>query len=115
MINAFKYLNLAIRFLLELCLLAIFGYWGFTGPGSFLSRLVIGTGSLFLVILTWGLFIAPKASRRLPDPRRSMLELVIFGLAALALASRGQIVLGGVFAAVYLANKLLVIFWRQQA
>ncbi len=112
--DAFKYLNLVIRFLLELCLLAIFGFWGLTGAGSFLSRLVIGVGSLALVALTWGLLIAPKASRRLPDPWRSLLELVIFGLAAFALAWRGQVVLAGVFAAVYLANKLLVIFWRQQ-
>lgn len=44
----------------------------------------------------WGTFVSPKALKRLPDPARLMLELIIFnsGLAALWLAGRPRLAVG---------------------
>ncbi|WP_376796469.1 DUF2568 domain-containing protein [Thermogemmatispora sp.] len=36
-------------------------------------------------MVLWGLLVAPKAPFRLADPWRLLLELILFGLAALAL------------------------------
>ncbi len=56
-----KMLNLGLRFFLELCVLVIFGYWGYkTGGSSIWMKLVLGIGSPILFAIVWGIFLAPK-------------------------------------------------------
>ena len=111
--EAFKLLNLGIRFLLELCILIIFGYWGFkTGNNAFM-KFLLGIGSPILFAVVWGTFLAPKSSMRLDEPWLFLLELVLFVLAAWALYSTGKVNLTISFGVIYLLNKILMIIWRQ--
>jgi hypothetical protein len=65
------------------------------------------------VIVFWGAFVAPKASRRLPDPLRFACELVIFAAATAAFAAVGQPVVAIVFALAAAATAALVRRWPE--
>ena len=109
----FKMINLLVRFLLELCILAIFGYWGFkTGDNAFM-KFLLGLGAPILFAVVWGTFLAPKSPRRLQEPWLFLLELVVFGLTCWALYSTGKVDLTVAFGGVYILNKILMVIWRQ--
>lgn len=38
-------------------------------------------------VAAWGAFVAPRANRRLPDPARLLLELLLFGAACAGLVA----------------------------
>jgi hypothetical protein len=108
-----KLVNVGIRFLLELCILVIFGYWGFkTGDGTFV-KVLLGIGSPIVFAVMWGTFLAPKSSMRLHEPWLFLLEFVIFALTCWALYSTGKMDLAIAFGVVYLLNKILMVIWRQ--
>ena len=108
-----KLINLGVRFLLELGILAIFGYWGFkTGSNTFM-KFLLGLGAPFLFAVVWGTFLAPKSPMRLDEPWLFLLELAIFALTSLALYSTGKTNLTFVFATIYIINKILMLIWRQ--
>lgn len=108
-----KMFNIGFRFLLEIAILVIFGYWGFkTGAGTF-AKILLGIGGPFLFAMVWGMALAPKSSMRLDDPWLFLLELVIFALAGWALHSTGKVRLAITFGAIYIINKILMIIWRQ--
>ncbi len=106
-------INLAIAFLLELCMLVSIGYWGFKTGTQMVAKIGLGIGVPLLVAVVWGIFLAPNSSTRLPEPWRLILELVIFGAAIMALYRAGQHYLAGVFGLIYLINKILLYIWRQ--
>lgn len=108
-----KMINVLVRFLLELCILVIFGYWGFKTGGQPLTRFLLGIGSPILFAIVWGAFLAPKSAMRLQDPLRLIVEVVLFALAAWALYSAGKPTLTILFAILYLINKLLMLIWKQ--
>lgn len=68
--EAIKMLNLALRFVLELALLAAFGYWGFKTGGRLPARWLLGIGVPLLAAMIWGMFLSPKASLPLEAPLR---------------------------------------------
>lgn len=108
--SALKGVNLAIRFALELSALAALAYWGTqTGFGVVPWLLAIAAPVIF--ILVWSRFVAPKAEQRLPLQQRIPLEVVLFGLAAVALAVAGPVWLGITFAVVVVVNIVLVYAW----
>lgn len=108
-----KLLNLGIRFLLELCILVIFGYWGFKTGSSTLIKFLLGLGSPILFAVVWGTFLAPKSSMRLGEPWLFLLELVLFALTIWALYSTGKVNLTAAFSVIYVLNKILMIIWKQ--
>jgi len=108
-----KMINLGLRFLLELCILVIFGYWGFkTGRGIF-NRILLGIGAPVLFAVVWGTFLAPNSPLRLVEPWLFLLELVIFALAGWVLYRTGKVKLTLTFSVVYILNKILMVIWRQ--
>lgn len=107
--------NLALRFLLELCLLAAVGYWGFHVGGGTLVKVVLGISAPVLVAVVWGTFMAPKARVRLPRWPHLGAEIAIFGLGVLALVAAGQPSLAWMFAAVAALSRLLIAVWGQES
>jgi hypothetical protein len=105
--------NLGLRFLLELCILVAIGYWGFKTGSQTMIRVGLGIGLPLLVATTWAVLLAPASSRRLQEPWLLVAELIIFGLAIIALYSTGQHALAGIFGLVYVINKILMYIWRQ--
>ena len=113
MLTILKAGNLALSFLLELCLLAALGYWGIqTGQGT-LAKIALGVGAPLLVAVVWGVFCAPKAAKRLRGPALHLVELALLGTAALALYVAGHPALAVMFAALILGNRVLIWVWGQ--
>ncbi len=108
-----KALNLAVRFGMELGMLAIFGYWGFKSGGSPWMRWLLGLGAPLLAAVIWGMLMAPKAPWRQQEAASLLLEVALFGLAGLALYASGQKNLTLWFGVIYLINRALMYIWKQ--
>ena len=84
--------NLTLRFVLELIAFASLAWWGWTladGP----ARIVVAVAFALLAMLTWGLFNVPDDPSRsgrapvvVPGPVRLLIEFLVFGAGAWALA-----------------------------
>ncbi|NOV01651.1 YrdB family protein [Paenibacillus planticolens] len=113
MMNVLQAANLGIRFLLELCLLASLGYWGFHGDKSTLLKIVLGIGTPLVATVIWGLFLSPKASIPMAQPIPFILELAVFAIAIIALYSAGKPSLAVAFMLIYIVNRTLIYLWHQ--
>ena len=102
-----KELNLLVRFLLELCMLAAVGYWGFKTGSSSTMKVILGIGLPILVAISW--WFAWKLSG-IP---RLALELTLLGLGAIALFASNQPDLGWIYTAAVIINKILMVVWKQ--
>ncbi|MDM5233110.1 YrdB family protein [Lysinibacillus pakistanensis] len=108
-------LNLALRFLLEICLLIALGYWGMqTGKGWFL-KICLGIGVPMIFAFIWALFGSPKATMPLNGTFHFMLEFVMFSLAVIALYAAGRKQLASIFAILIIINQILLTFFNQRA
>lgn len=103
-----RLLNLGVRFALELATLAIVGFWGATVQGSAAWRWTLAVVLPLGIATFWGVFVSPKA--RVPTGRlgRAGLGLLVFIIAAAALADRGYVFEAQVFAAVAIASSIVV-------
>lgn len=108
MLVAIKYGNLALAFFLELCALAALGYWGFYVGSGTVAKFALGIGVPLLTAVVWGLFIAPRATVKVPGPVNMALRILVFGLAAVSLAAAGQPTWAWVFGVVVVVNFALV-------
>lgn len=109
---ALKAINAALSFLLELCMLAAFAYWGFQNESPIL-KIILGIGVPVAIIAFWAIFMAPRSERRVAPTLRLMLQLIIFGASALVLAIAGQQTLASIFAVFIVINAVLLYVWKQ--
>jgi hypothetical protein len=100
--------NLALRFLLELCMLGALLTWGFATGTSPVARLGLGLGLPVLAAVVWGTFLSPHAAVALPKPLRVLLELLLFGAAVAALAQVGYRTLAIAFGVLVLVNEIMI-------
>ena len=112
-LTTIKNANLALAFLLELCVLAALAFWGLSTGSGTLAKIVLGIGAPVLAIVVWALFGAPQATRHLNGIWRLLLQIVFFGSAAVALYGAGQHVLSVVFAVLFVINATLLYVWGQ--
>ncbi|MGW3962199.1 YrdB family protein [Amycolatopsis sp. NPDC005003] len=97
-LSGFAGVVLTVRFLTELALLGGLALAG-TQLGSGVALAVVDAVLLPVAAAAlWGLFVAPRARRRLPEPARFLLEFALFAVAGVALALVGWLVVGLVVA-----------------
>lgn len=106
-------INIALRFILEVCALGFLTYWGFQSSQGILTKLVLGIGSPLLIAIIWGVFGSPAAPIPVQGILRILLELLIFGLATLALYSSGKPTLAIIYATLVVINRILIYIWDQ--
>jgi hypothetical protein len=58
--------------------------------------------------VAWGLWVAPASRRRLADPLRLAVEVVLFAAGVAALAAAGYLLAAVIFAVVVATNLILV-------
>jgi hypothetical protein len=85
-----KQANLGLSFLLELGLLAAFGFWGFQAGNTTIAKIGLCVLAVLVFILFWGILMAPRSARRLQMPWYALMELALFGLGVWALYSTGM-------------------------
>ena len=81
---------LALRFVVELCLLAAFAVIGWGAVANHAIGIVVGLLLALVVALIWGMLLSPRRKVDLPVGVRVALELVLFGAAALGLVAAGH-------------------------
>jgi hypothetical protein len=106
MLTSIQSANLAVRFLLEIGALIALGYWGFQTGQGLIVKIVLGLGAPLLIGLVWSRFGSAGASMPLSGLPRLILETVIFGLAALGLATADQRSLALAFAVIFAVNRV---------
>jgi hypothetical protein len=112
--QSMKGINLAFRFILEMIVLVAMFLFGMSLSDELLIGLVLGVGLAAVVMTVWGLFVAPKASRRLPDPTRLAVESVVFFIGVLALGFAVSWLLAIMFGLAVLISLTLMFFWGQR-
>ena len=110
--DALKMLNLALRFLLELCMLAAVAFWGFKTQNNWLMKILLGIGLPVVIATLWGMFLAPRATRPLSGASFLTLEMILFAIGALALFASGKPTLGWIYTVAVIANKILLTVWK---
>ena len=111
--DALKSINVAVRFLLEICVLISVGTWGFkTGSGWFI-KILLGIGLPLLIAIIWGMFGAPKAAYHLAGLPLLVLEVLVFGSGVVALIATKNYSLVWGFAVIVIINKVLMVIWGQ--
>ncbi|MBA9029089.1 YrdB family protein [Peribacillus huizhouensis] len=108
-----KLINLGQRFILEICALVVYGYWGFKiGNSGFIKGLlciIIPVG----IAVIWGGFGSPKASIQLSEPLHLVLEVIIFLVPVGLLFSLNEIKLAMVYGIIVIINRILIYIWGQ--
>ena len=107
-------LNLAVRFLLELCLLAGLAVSGWQGVGPWPVRLALAVLLPVAAATVWGRWVAPKASRRLADPARLAVEAGVFAAATVGVALVGHPWWAVALATAYVVNVSLGFAFHQR-
>jgi hypothetical protein len=96
---------LLMMFLLELALLAALGYWGWTQHTGIL-QILLAIGAPVLAAVLWGVFRVPgEPGDALVAVRgwvRLLLELGLFAVAVILLASAGQTTAAAIFGSLLL-------------
>ncbi len=109
---ALKAANLTLRFVLEVCAIFAVGYWGWhSHSGLWRWLLVIAAPAAWIAL--WALFGSPKARINLSAPAHLGFEIVMAGVAAVALYAAGRHELAIGFAVVCVVNRLLSWVWDQ--
>lgn len=111
--NALQSANRALRFVLEIAALVALGWAGYQVDGPAPLEIALAALLPLMAATAWALFGAPGSSRHLATGPRLLLELALFGGAALALwlAGRPGMALG--FAVLSAANRALMFAWDQ--
>jgi len=81
-----------VGFALEVAMIAAFLFWGLSR--SYPWNLLLGLGIPATVVVFWGVFMAPRSERRLPEGTVRWVALGLFALAGVALFAAGSLVLG---------------------
>ncbi|WP_437383692.1 YrdB family protein [Plantibacter flavus] len=98
--------NDILRFFLELFAFFSLGFWGVVSF-PFPWNVVVGIAAPLAAIVLWALFRSPRAVFRIDLYGRTVVELVIFGAAALAWWNLGQPVIAGVFAIIAVVSGVI--------
>ena len=98
------WLNVTVRFIVELLGLGFVAYWGFNVSDQLVVRLAVGIGAAAAFAVVWGLFLAPTATRGLTTRQKTILGTIVLLIAAAAVAVAGQPTVAVVYAVVVILN-----------
>jgi uncharacterized protein DUF2568 len=107
MLATLRIANLALAFMLELCLLGAVGYWGFQVGSNTALKFVLGLGAPLLVAVFWGIVLAPRAPVPVPEPWHTVLAAAVFALGVTALFASGQPAWGVALGVAFAVNRVL--------
>jgi hypothetical protein len=111
-IQGLKALQYLLAFLLEIALLLTYGYAGFHFGREFLDGLPFGIGLPLLLAVGWGIWMAPRARKRLRSPWRQVVALLLFLSAAGLLYQAHHTNLAVAFAGCAVLYTILSLIWK---
>ena len=107
MLVLLKRINLALRGIMELGIVAALGFWGFhTGRNTFM-KIILGISAPVIIFGFWGLVDFRNAGSK-SEYIRLIQELLLSGLAAAALYFAGQTILAWILALISIIHHIFV-------
>jgi hypothetical protein len=100
-------INLALRAIMETGIVLAFAYWGYQMGQTTVAKILFAIGAPLIGFGIWGIVDFHQAGR-LAEPLRLLEELVITGLAAVALFIAAQPILGGILGGISIVYHILV-------
>jgi hypothetical protein len=107
MLVILKRFNLALRGIMEFGIVAALGYWGFHTGRNMFMKIILGVGTPVIIFGFWGLVDFRKAGS-IAEYLRLIQELVISGLAAVALFFAGQNILALILILISIVHHIFV-------
>lgn len=105
--EVFRWANLTIAFLLELCALCTLGYWGIRTGSGLPTKMLFGIGTPLFAAVLWGLFASPRAPVVEPLVRLGV-QIAFFGSAGATLYDTGHRGLAVTFVLSVITNAILM-------
>jgi hypothetical protein len=99
--------NEGLAFLLEVLALGGLAWWGADTGSGLAAKILLGAGAPVLAAVAWGLFAAPRARFQVPLAAVLVVKVIVFGLAAVAVATIGRHGIAIAFAVVVVINTAL--------
>jgi hypothetical protein len=99
---------LAVRFATELAMLAVLAAAGASVAAGLVWRVALAVLGPVLAAIIWALAIAPRAERRLRDPLRLAIEILMFLASSAALALVGDVLAAAIFAVLAIGTAALL-------
>jgi hypothetical protein len=106
-------INLAIAFLLELCMVFSLGYCGFYSSSNSLIKLALALGLPAIAIGLWAHFAAPKSKHRLANPYLIVFKLVLYFGTALFLYQTDKPVSAFILAGTATVSELFTLYFKE--
>ncbi|WP_329765533.1 YrdB family protein [Bacillus nitratireducens] len=106
-------LNIALRFMLELCVLGIVGYWGFRVGTITVIKVTLAIILPVIVAIIWALFGAQHAEWEVQGILHVLLEIIVFGVGVAALYHLKHYMLASGLAIIIVVNRMLMFIWNQ--
>ncbi|PEQ30677.1 hypothetical protein CN467_26020 [Bacillus cereus] len=110
MLQAF---NIALRFMLELCVLGIVGYWGFRVGTITVIKVTLAIILPVIVAVIWALFGAQHAEWEVQGILHVLLEIIVFGVGVAALYHLKHYMLASGLVIIIVVNRILMFIWNQ--
>lgn len=107
MLIILKRFNLILRSIMEIGIVAGLGYWGFQAGYGTAVKIVLSISIPVIIFGFWGLVDFHKAGN-FSEIFRLIQELMISGIAAVALYFAGQFTLGWILALISIIHHILV-------
>jgi hypothetical protein len=105
--------NLIARLALEAAALLTLSYWGLHLDRHTAVRIGMGIAAPLTAAVVWALYASPNTAIDVAAPLKVAIQLVVFAVAAGALAHTGKPRLAATFAALAVANTALITIWGQ--
>lgn len=99
-----------VVFLLELCMLAAFGCYGYSRPADMLLRVGLAAGLVIAAIILWAVLAAPNSRYRLPLPALAIFRATMFLVAAFFVYCLGYRNMAFIMAAIAVTTQILSCF-----
>jgi hypothetical protein len=109
-----RIVNLALKFILELCAIATLAYSAYDAPLPLPWCIVAGMAAASILVVAWGLFLVPTARSGLSQAQKDAIGcLVLLGVAS-ALAAAGQRLAALIYAVAIVINAVLLVALRDR-
>ena len=111
-----KMSNLGIAFLLEMAMLAIYGYFGYhllSTNAPLVLRIALAITFPVVIAIIWGYFLAPRATHRLKLPWLLIIKLIIMTIGVGMLWQLQKTSLAVIAAIIIAIHYSLAAAWKQ--
>jgi hypothetical protein len=113
MLQFLKSLSASLYFSAEIGMLLALAYTGWQISRSVMGKYALAIGLPVLALVVWGILIAPRSAYRLALPHRTLVAMLLFGVATFLLYHTGHDRLALGFGGLALLSQVLLLALEQ--